>query len=515
MLRLAPGRLLNAQLRLLSWLGEELHGESFLAELRPQGKIVTVKVMRADPCRTPAYHERFRRTAELALALSHRHAAAVHAFGVLQDPGEARGKPQQPGFPWIAMDYVEGQDLRAYLIDGMPIGALAELLLPVGDLLDRAAEIGLAHGEIAPWNITLCPDAAGLRAVVLDLGLAKVVGDHPLDVPVTPAMLAYYSPEQCAPQGMPEPASDRYALATILYEGVAGRPPFQSADSHEVLRAHRVAPVPPLRALVPSLHRAPALDAFFVRALAKQPQARFPSATAMLEEFLLALNLPQGARGGLQARRRSARWYRIRRRDGEAAMNVVVGPRAVLGKQPECDVVCHALPSPEHDVVTAGVSREHAVLIWLDDRLSVLDQSVNGTYVNGRRASSRLTPVPDGGVLRLGEHLALSVSLLGSPGPSDGEERTGALLVRRDGYAAGVAPTLMLWQRMALEGSPLAALGGAMAHGHVWVAQRELWWGGHPRIAWERQDGGRVIGPAPLRHGDLLSGDGAVLVVEH
>lgn len=82
-MRLSPGRWLNAQLHLLSWLGEELHGESFLAEQRPQGRTVVVKVLSSEACRTAAFIERFRRSAERAMLLNHRHAAVVHAFGVL------------------------------------------------------------------------------------------------------------------------------------------------------------------------------------------------------------------------------------------------------------------------------------------------------------------------------------------------------------------------------------------------------------------------------------------------
>src|SRR4051794_36073276 len=110
MQRLAPGRLLNAQLRLLAWLGEELHGESFLGELRPSGKLVTIKIMHADLCRTTAYHQRFKRSAELALTLSHPHAAQMRAFGALPDaPEEPVARKSHPGLqvvgpgqPWLA-----------------------------------------------------------------------------------------------------------------------------------------------------------------------------------------------------------------------------------------------------------------------------------------------------------------------------------------------------------------------------------------------------------------------------
>jgi hypothetical protein len=88
-------------------------------------------------------------------------------------------------------------------------------------------------------------------------------------------------------------------------------------------------------------------------------------------------------------------------------------------------------------------------------------------------------------------------------------------LVRRDRYAAEVPPTLMLWQNLPLPGSPLARLGGAMRCGQIWVAQRELWWSGHPAVVWQRADHTTVLGPAPLRDGDTLIDRDVVLRVVH
>ncbi len=548
-MRLSPGRWLNAQLHLLSWLGEELHGESFLAEQRPQGRTVIVKVLSSEACRTPAFIERFRRSAERAMLLNHRHAAAVHAFGVLPptpDTGAAgsaagldlaAGPPAVAGagvgVPWLATDPIEGPDLRSYLSDGATAETLAGLLSPVADVLDRAAALGLVHGEITPSSIVLVREGEGHRAVLVDLGQAKVQAADLLDVPAPPFALSYRSPEQCADGQHVESASDRYALAVLLFEAVAGRPPFVADSPRALMQLHRSAPVPPLRTIAPHVQNAEALDAFFVRALAKEPVARFASATAMLEEFTLALTVGQKPRPA--QRRRSPRWYRLwretpaltdrpeqaghsspagsRAHDPEHTLDIVVGPRAVLGKQSECDVVCQALPSPQHDLITGTVSREHAVLIWLDNRLSVLDQSSNGTFIADRRVGARLSAVPDGSVLRLGQHLAVRVTLLA--GESAADAPPAALLQRQDAYAPGVPATLMLWQSLAARGSPLERLGGALRFGQVWVAHRELWWSGHPTVIWQRQDHSSVLGPAPLRDGDLLIDRDIVLRVAH
>jgi serine/threonine-protein kinase len=545
-MRLSPGRWLNAQLHLLSWLGEELHGESFLAEQRPQGRTVVVKVLSSEACRTPAYLERFRRSAERAMLLNHRHAAAVYAFGVLPaslergtaadpapgigmglslPPPPGSGASSGPGIPWLATDPLSGVDLRSYLSDGATADTLATLLLPVADLLDRAAALGLCHGEISPSSLVLEPDGSGHRLVLSELGLAKVLAPDLLELPSPPGSLCYRSPEQCADGQQVDAASDRYALAIVLYEAVAGRPPFVADHPRALMQLHRSAPVPPLRTLAPQVQNAEALDAFFVRALAKEPAARFANATTMLEEFTLALTVQKKASVRPIQRRRSPRWYRLLR-EGEPAegpsggstepehmLDIVVGPRAVLGKQSECDVVCQALPSPQHDLITGTISREHAVLIWLDNRLSVLDQSSNGTFIAERRIGSRLAGLPDGALLHLGQHLAVQITLLQSSPSSD--PPPGALLQRRDGYAVGLPATLMLWQQLPTRGSPLERLGGAMRWGQVWVAHRELWWSGHPTVIWQRQDHSSVLGPAPLRDGDQLIDRDVILRVIH
>lgn len=545
-MRLSPGRWLNAQLHLLSWLGEELHGESFLAEQRPQGRTVVVKVLSSEVCRTPAYLERFRRSAERAMLLNHRHAAAVHAFGVLPaslergpaadptpgigmglslPPPPGSGASSGPGIPWLATDPLSGVDLRSYLSDGATADTLATLLLPVADLLDRAAALGLCHGEISPSSLILEPDGSGHRLVLSELGLAKVLAPDLLELPSPPGSLCYRSPEQCADGQQVDAASDRYALAIVLYEAVAGRPPFVADHPRALMQLHRSAPVPPLRTLAPQVQNAEALDAFFVRALAKEPAARFANATTMLEEFTLALTVQKKASVRPIQRRRSPRWYRLLREgepgegpsggstEPEHMLDIVVGPRAVLGKQSECDVVCQALPSPQHDLITGTISREHAVLIWLDNRLSVLDQSSNGTFIAERRIGSRLAGLPDGALLHLGQHLAVQITLLQSSPSSD--PPPGALLQRRDGYAVGLPATLMLWQQLPTRGSPLERLGGAMRWGQVWVAHRELWWSGHPTVIWQRQDHSSVLGPAPLRDGDQLIDRDVILRVIH
>lgn len=117
----------------------------------------------------------------------------------------------------------------------------------------------------------------------------------------------------------------------------------------------------------------------------------------------------------------------------------------------------------------------------------------------------------------MGEHLTLQVKYVEVSGDGAAPAVVGALLTRRDGFAEGVPQTLMLWQRLPLHESPLQESFPALSRGELWIAQRELYFGGAPGVVWSRQDGSPVVGPGPLRHGDTLRavGDGDVVTVEH
>ena len=143
--------------------------DALVAAIRTARSVV-VKILHAEACRTPAYIERFRHIAERTMLLSHRHLAAVHAFGVLQsgsegERGVSSGTGQElglrtlstsaQGIPWIATDPLEGPDLRSYLTDGIAPETLLSLLTPLADALDQAAALGLCHGELLPQNLIL------------------------------------------------------------------------------------------------------------------------------------------------------------------------------------------------------------------------------------------------------------------------------------------------------------------------------------------------------------------------
>lgn len=252
----------------------------FLAEQTTLGRNTVVKLMHQELSRDPSYVARFQREARLAARLIHHHTAAIYAFGETSEK-----------VLWIAMEYIEGESLHNVLARETP-RQIADLLTPVADVLDRAASMGIIHRDVKPDNILVAPDGDGRRAVLLDFGLARPKEDNDklTAVGVAVGSPTYMSPEQVFGPSV-DSATDRYAFGVILYIAVAKRPPFRHEDRVQLVLMHKRNPVPPLNSLVPSIPVGHPLDAFFQRALAKNPQERFASARLMVEEFARAMDM--------------------------------------------------------------------------------------------------------------------------------------------------------------------------------------------------------------------------------
>lgn len=279
MARLGPGARVGDQFQIIRKIGEGGCGEVYLAEQTTLGRNTVVKLMHPELSRDPSYVSRFQREARLAARLIHHHTAAIYAFG--ETPEKVL---------WIAMEYIDGESLHNVLARETP-RQIAELLTPVADVLDRAGSMGIIHRDVKPDNILVAPDGEGRRAVLLDFGLARPMEDNDklTAVGVAVGSPTYMSPEQVFGPTV-DSATDRYALGIILYIAVAKRPPFKHDDRVQLVLMHKRNPVPPLSTLVPAIPLGHPLDQYFAKALAKTPQERFPSAKAMIEEFLRAMD---------------------------------------------------------------------------------------------------------------------------------------------------------------------------------------------------------------------------------
>lgn len=204
----------------------------------------------------------FLQEAKLGASLTHAAVVTVYDHGI------------HAGSPYTVFEYVEGEDLRAYL---RRRGRLTldeiRLILPVLALaLDHAHSRQVVHGDLKPENIRVSTQG---EFKILDLGLAKRFNlDHDWRFAGTPA---YSSPEQAADQPS-DGRTDQYSLALIVYEMLSGQRPFKEKRAlKEVLNAHRNEPIPSILELVPDVPET--VDVALSRALGKDPNDRFDSCT--------------------------------------------------------------------------------------------------------------------------------------------------------------------------------------------------------------------------------------------
>ncbi len=209
---------------------------------------VALKVLLPEVAARPDAHKRFEREAKVAAAFEHPHAVRIFDFG--KDGSRL----------YLAMELLRGETLQARLTRKGPLAMdeIARLGSQMAEVLDAAHHAGLVHRDIKPANFFIEAVDGSERVVILDFGLAflqnpgtepgaSVLGrltkeGHAGGTP------AYMSPEQACGVD-PGPSSDVYAVGCVLFEMVAGRPPFISGGVGKVLSEHLYAPPPDLRQL--------------------------------------------------------------------------------------------------------------------------------------------------------------------------------------------------------------------------------------------------------------------------
>jgi serine/threonine protein kinase len=233
------------------------------------GRPVALKLLPPTLVGDPAFRERFLREMRVAAAIDHPNIVPVYRAGEEHDR------------LYIAMRYVDAFDLRRVLqAEGrLTAGRTLAILEQVARALDAAHVRGLVHRDVKPGNILLVPPATDEEAehvYLVDFGLARSASD---DLSITGAGLFVGTPRYAAPEQVAgEPVdgrTDGYALGCVLYECLAGRPPFPAGSDQAVLVAHLEATPPWVTAERPDLP--PAIDRVVQRAMAKAKQDRFSS----------------------------------------------------------------------------------------------------------------------------------------------------------------------------------------------------------------------------------------------
>ncbi len=218
--------------------------------------------------------ERFQREIVTTANLRHPHILPLY------DSGEIAGPNADTLFCYV-MPFVEGESLRGRLVrDGqLPVDEALRIVRDVADALGYAHDLGIVHRDIKPENILLDHG----RAVVADFGIARAVslaGDARLtQTGLVVGSPMYMSPEQSVGDDV-DGRSDLYALGCVLYEMLAGEPPYTVTTAHAIIAKRFRDPVPRVSALRPDV--SPALDELVLRALAPSPADRFANARDLM-----------------------------------------------------------------------------------------------------------------------------------------------------------------------------------------------------------------------------------------
>jgi len=259
--------------RILRPLGRGGFAATFLAEHRSTGEKVALKVLLVHRSEDASYLERFRQEAQLGARLDHP--------GIVKilDPGPAEGQP------WIAMSYEPGPTLEQQLkTSPMSLFDVLDTAIVLASAMSHAHLRGVIHRDLKPGNIVMTP--AGPK--VMDFGIARVMDS--LTLTTTYAFLG--TPLYAAPEvqitSTVGPEADCYSLGVILFEMLAGHPPFHGETPFEILDLHRREPAPDLGALRPDLPME--LVQLISELLAKEPAAR-PSDEQILK-ILSSLHTP-------------------------------------------------------------------------------------------------------------------------------------------------------------------------------------------------------------------------------
>jgi serine/threonine-protein kinase len=267
-----------AGFRIEALLGQGSTGTVYSAQDVALQRRVALKVLLPELARDARFRERFLRESRLAAALEHPHIVPIHSVG------------ETDGVLFLAMRYVGNGDLARLLERVGRIEPDRALLIcsHVAGALDAAHAHDLIHRDVKPGNVLLGRDADHDYAYLCDFGLAKL-GTSVTSLSGTRDIIGtvgYLSPEQI--DGLPvDGRTDVYALGCVLFECLAGEPPFVRENELATILAHRSEPPPAISDRRPELPEA--LDAVIARALAKDREARYATCGELVRDARRAL----------------------------------------------------------------------------------------------------------------------------------------------------------------------------------------------------------------------------------
>jgi WD40 repeat protein len=318
----------------LGELGRGGMGVVYKARQVALNRQVALKMILAGPHANAAGVARFRREAEAVAQLQHPHIVQIYEVG------------ESDGRPYLALEYVDGASLDHHTGHlPQPAEAAARLVEALASTMHYAHQRGVVHRDLKPANVLLVPSdsAHGIPLgngpanigyydpKITDFGLAKLLGTDMAGPTLSGEILgtpSYMAPEQAEGKTAAiGPATDIWALGTILYELLTGRPPFQAESALETLvQVRSQEPVSPSR-LQPKLPRD--LVTICLACLPKEPRKRYVSAEALADDLRRFLDGKPIRARPINAVERTVKW--VRRRPAIAALLATIVVVAALG----------------------------------------------------------------------------------------------------------------------------------------------------------------------------------------
>ena len=293
---------LPGQIKIEKLIGMGAAGRVYRAFQSGVERPVAVKVLHAELSTDSTVVARFHREARVASMLAHPHVVEVYITGQLPPGGPGAGAL------YIAMEHIDGISLRSALAakgGAIQLPRALRIVLQLCDAVGEAHGRGIVHRDIKPENVMLVRRGTDPDFVkVLDFGMARMpAGSGPV---LTKAGLIfgtarYISPEGAAGQPV-GPAGDVYAIATVLYQALAGRTPFEGESAVEVLARQINESPPPLRSHPRGSYVPEPIAEVIAKNLAKQPDQRCPDARALARALLDAARIAGLAREALVSR---------------------------------------------------------------------------------------------------------------------------------------------------------------------------------------------------------------------
>ncbi|MCK6568710.1 MAG: serine/threonine protein kinase [Anaerolineales bacterium] len=278
------------KVRIETYLARGGMAEVYLGTHLTLDRHVALKFMHSHIESEPELMTRFQREAKAVAGLRHPNIVQVYDFDTYE------------GHPYIVMEYVNGPSLASYLRGlhknggRLTLKQIAQLLKPLAEGIDYAHSQGIIHRDIKPANIILTnnsaqyspdkPFPADTTCVITDFGLARLTGSVTQTASgVVSGTPAYMSPEQAQGNSSVDFRTDIYSLSVVLYEMLAGRPPFDGDSTIGLILKLISEPPPPIENVPPEI------QAVVAKGLEKLPENRYQSARELLTEFYRAVGM--------------------------------------------------------------------------------------------------------------------------------------------------------------------------------------------------------------------------------